>query len=465
MNTRIGKPTAIGQHVIVDIVKNINREGFDSQGDFSIQDINPNNTPGQPKYHVLIEGYVFPETFPKQIVNNFLFEKSLRNLLTFLAEKKKEGKEIKVALQSQPKLDTEYLTVLYLIDKAFPDITLSIFFESVKEAKMYDSVGDAILNVKKVLKTENINCIKNLYSLDMFDIYEDSILKRTKYDFKKDLSGKRVAIIDTHNFYYRNFFGMPSMYNSSGTPTSVLKALTTSLKSWIEDKYDYIIFASEDKRGVKNGVRYALYEQYKANREETDEELKVQIKLAEELLTDMGFKIVSEEGFEADDIVGSYSRFFESMGAEVIIHTTDKDMYQLISDKVKIWNPMKQIFITEVECREKFIVGPEKVVYSLALGGDTSDNVPGVKGIGPKKAAALIQQYGDLNGIYKNVDTITGAVQKNLQENQENAFLSLELVTIYDFLARDVKVKDFKFPNYNIFSAVKDKLEELEINV
>jgi len=219
------------------------------------------------------------------------------------------------------------------------------------------------------------------------------------------------------------------MNNTAGFPTSVIKGLMTYLKSFLNESPDYILFASEDKAGVKNGVRYKLYDQYKANRRK------------------MGFPIISKSGFEADDIVGSYSKLFSDLGAEVIIHTTDKDMYQLLSDNVKIYNPMKNIMIGEIQCIEKFGVKPDKVVYSLALAGDTSDNVPGVKGIGPKKSAALLEQFGSIEGIYKNIEDIPGAAKKNLLENKENALISYELVKIFDFLATDVETKEFLFPS------------------
>ena len=468
LQTTIGKPSATKQHVIVKLTNDINAEGYEAKEGFSIKDINPENRPGLPKFSVLLKATYFSETVqPEQSVDMSSLEKNMDNLIEYLSSSKKGDKKVNVMIESQPEITTDYLVFFFLLSKAQPSFNFKLFMKNAKEMLFLKNIEYAINKVKMIASNKNFDfkeVLKSAYEADMFDIYEEAVVKKT-VPVKKNLEGKRVVIVDTHNFYYRTYFGMPQMNNTAGFPTNVLKGLMTYLKSFLNGSPDYILFASEDKEGVKNGVRFKIYDQYKANREKTEEDLVVQIQKAEELLKKMGFPIVSKSGFEADDIVGSYAKYFSELGAEVVIHTTDKDMYQLISDKVKIYNPMKNIIIGEAECIEKFGVRPDKVVYSLALAGDSSDNVPGVKGIGPKKSAALISQYGSLEGIYSHIEDISGAVKKNLIENKENAFISYELVKIFDFLATDVELKNFIFPSFNFFAAIEEDLKELEINL
>ena len=455
LKLRIGAFSPINQHVIVSI-----------ENSFSIEDINPTNTPGQPKFECIVEGSYFQkgiEDIPH--IDTEVFQKSFSELISFLKQKQKNGKKINIVIKNKILLSLDLLTILFLFSEKEKDFNITVFISKEDMFKV-EKLKTSIEEVKSfVQQSGDLKPLAYAFQNNILNIYQEAVAKKTISDISKNLSGKKVVIIDTHNFYYRNYFGMPTMNNSSGTPTSVIKALTILLKGLMKDKPDYIVFASEDKAGVKEGIRYRLYNQYKANREKTEDELKEQIRTCENLLEKIGFKIVSERGFEADDIVGSYAKYFENLGAEVYIHTTDKDMYQLISDKVKIYNPMKNIIIGENGCREKFLVSPDKVIYSLALAGDTSDNVPGVKGIGPKKAASLIEQFQDIEGIYKNIESISGAVQKYLKENKENAFVSLDLVKIYTFLANDIELSDFLFPSFNLFDIISEELKVLEIGV
>ena len=468
LQTTIGNPSSIKQHVIVKLTNKIDSEGYEVKEGFSIEDINPENKPGLPKFSVLLKATYFSETVqPEQTVDIYSLEINMDKLINYLLPLKKGDNKINIMIQSRPEITTDYLVYFFLLSKTQKSFNFKLFMKSAEEMLFLKNIEYAIEKVKSIASNKTIDCkevLKVSFEADMLDIYEEAVVKKT-VKVKKSLEGKRVVIVDTHNFYYRAYFGMPEMNNTAGFPTSVIKGLMTYLKSFINESPDYILFASEDKNGVKNGVRFKMYDQYKANREKTPEDLVVQIKKAEELLEKMGFPIISKSGFEADDIVGSYSKLFSDLGAEVVIHTTDKDMYQLISDKVKIYNPMKNIMIGESECIEKFGVGPDKVVYSLALAGDTSDNVPGVKGIGPKKSASLLSQYGTIQGIYENMEDIPGAAKKNLVENKENAFISYELVKIFDFLATDVEIRNYIFSSFNFFAGIEEDLKELEITV
>jgi 5'-3' exonuclease len=462
LKTYISTPSVVKSHVVIELVSNHNREGFECFDSFSIQDINPDNKPGQPKFKVLLSAlYLEEENIPH--VNVGEFEKSFSELIPYLLKQRKGNAKLILSILTSVKINYKYLTSIILVSTRFDnDLDIRVGLYSKEGSKKYQDLLSAISEIKAWSKLKAN--LPEAYKEGLLS-YEQNFIAERSFNTKRDLSGKRVIIIDTHNFFYRNYYGMPDMRSPSGQATNVIKALMTYISSLIKGNPDYIVFASEDPAGVKNGVRYAMYDQYKGNRDKTPDDLISQIKIANKLLEKMGFPVVYEEGFEADDIIGSYSEYFSSLGAVVTIHTSDKDMYQLINDRVRIWNPMKDIFIGLEECREKFLVEPNKVVYALALAGDTSDNVPGVKGVGPKKASALIEQFGDIENIYRHIDDISGAVQKNLIECKEEAFISLRLVKIYTFLAQEANIRELCFPNYNVFSLVEEELENLKITV
>lgn len=466
MQVRLSEFSPTRQHVIITLTDNISVDGFVEEIGFSIKDVNPENKAGLPKYEVLLlSTYLSSKIEEKQHVNIQLFEENMSNLFGYLRTKKKGDNKINLVIKTQPVVTLSYATSLNLLSASEQEnFNLMVFAENIEELSIYNDVLNAISKVKEI-KQEFPDSFKatceKLVSTGLVSKPVEKIIERT-FGFKESLEGKRVFIIDTHNFYYRNYFGMTPLSSSKGEPTSVIKALTTFLKKLHNDtRPDYIVFASEGK----NGIRFKMYDQYKANRDETPADLVSQIQICNQMLETIGCKIVSEEGFEADDVIGAYAKLFSEKNADVTIFTTDKDMYQLLSNKVRIYDPLKEKFIGLGECNDKFQVNPEHVVYALALSGDTSDNVPGVKGVGPKKGGPLIQKYGSIEGIYANLHEIPGKLKENLAENKENAFLSYQLVKLYDFIAEDKNVKDFEYPNYDIFFCLKEYLSRFEINV
>jgi len=273
-----------------------------------------------------------------------------------------------------------------------------------------------------------------------------------------------LTIIDTFGFLFRNFYALPPLKSKKGTPTGMITGFMNFIASLGKDfPTDYVVFTLDSKE--KETFRKEIFKDYKANRPEAPEDLKVQLPIAIDLIKEMGFKMIEIPGYESDDIIASLAKKAASQGIKVKIVSHDKDMYQLIDDdKIVIFDPIKKIEINEEKCMEKFGVHPKDFRDFQALVGDSSDNIPGVKGVGVKTAAKLINQYHTLENIYEHIDEIKGALKKKLIEGKENAFLSRELVTLKtDLFDKNLNLEEFKYPEYNPILKVADKLIDLDI--
>ncbi len=271
-----------------------------------------------------------------------------------------------------------------------------------------------------------------------------------------------LTIIDTFGFLFSNYYALPYLKAKNGTPTGMITGFMNFISNLGRDyKTDYILFSIDSKT---KSFRHNLYEQYKANRPEAPEDLKAQLPICIELIKKMGFKTIEMEGYESDDIIASITKTAKQKGIKVIIVTHDKDMYQLIDDdKVIIYDPRKKLFINEEEAYKKFGVKPKDFINFQALLGDSSDNIPGVKGIGIKTASKLINQYHTLENLYDNISQIKGAIQKKLIEGKENAFLSRKLVTLKTDLFDNINLEDFKSPDSNPILKVENELLSLDM--
>lgn len=274
---------------------------------------------------------------------------------------------------------------------------------------------------------------------------------------------KTLTIIDTFGFFFRNYYALPQLSNSKGFPTGLLTGFANFIYA-IKNEHDtdYLLFALDSKG--KN-FRHTLDPNYKANRPEAPEDLRKQLPIAIEWVKKMGFKCYAEEGFEADDVIASAVKFAKKHDIKVRIVTHDKDLYQLIDDgRVVIYDPMKKIEIDTEKCLEKFGVYPDKINEYLSLVGDVADNIPGVKGIGPKGAKKLLDDYVTLENIYENLEKIGNPrVKAMLEEGREKAFLSKQLVRLDDSLDIADKFESFHFPSDNPLMAIADELEFYEL--
>ncbi len=227
-------------------------------------------------------------------------------------------------------------------------------------------------------------------------------------------------------------------------PTNALYGFVNMLQKVVrEKKPDYlsVIFDAKEKT-----FRHEMYTEYKANRSAPPEDLVPQFPYFEPLVQSFNIVSLKKPGFEADDIIGTLAKQGESSGLDVTIVSGDKDMMQLISPNVCMLDTMKNKTFGIDGVIEKFGVPPEKVIEAMALIGDSSDNIPGVKGIGPKNAADLIKRFDTLENLYDNLDLIDKKKQREKIENdRDNAFLSRKLVTIDIDVKLDVTIEDLKF--------------------
>ena len=274
---------------------------------------------------------------------------------------------------------------------------------------------------------------------------------------------KTLTVIDTFGFFFRSYYALPNLRNSKGFPTGLLVGFSNFIYAIKEEHdTDYLLFALDSKG--KN-FRHEIDPQYKANRIAAPEDLQKQLPVAISWISKMGFKCYEEEGFEADDVIASAVRFAKEHDIKVRIVTHDKDLYQLIDDgKVVIYDPMKKIEIDREKCFEKFGVYPDKIQEYLSLTGDTADNIPGVKGIGPKGAKKLIEDFGTLESMYENLAKVANPrLQQMLEEGRENAFLSKRLVYLDDTLSIADKFESFRIPSNNPLLQIREELQSYEL--
>jgi DNA polymerase-1 len=240
---------------------------------------------------------------------------------------------------------------------------------------------------------------------------------------------KTIYLIDGTAYIHRAYHAIRGLSNSKGLPTNATFGFTRMLLKLIEDhnpRYAGMFF---DAKGPT--FRHEMYTEYKANRPPMPDDMAVQIPYIKDITAAFQFPIIEMEGFEADDLIGTYARIAERKGYAVVMVTGDKDFIQLVTGQAIIWDPMKDATIDAGFVKKSYGVGPQQMVDVMGLSGDTSDNVPGVPGIGPKTAITLIQNYHSMAKLYEAVDSIPQKKQReNLINFREQAFLSRDLVTI-----------------------------------
>ena len=248
---------------------------------------------------------------------------------------------------------------------------------------------------------------------------------------------KHIYLVDGSGYIFRAFFALPPMTRPDGTPVNAVFGFTKMLMKLVADSEADAVAVIFDKG--RRSFRNDIYPDYKAQRPEAPEELVPQFPLIREATKACNLPSIEMEGFEADDIIATYARRARQSGIEVTIVSSDKDLMQLVGEGISMLDPMKNREIGPEEVVEKFGVGPEKVVEVQALAGDSSDNVPGVPGIGIKTAAQLITEYGDLETLLEHAEEIKQPKRREkLKENAELARISKQLVTLRD----DVPVEE-----------------------
>lgn len=244
-----------------------------------------------------------------------------------------------------------------------------------------------------------------------------------------DSSRKTLYLIDGSAYIYRAFFALPALNNSRGLQTNAVYGfMTTLLKILRERKPDGIVVAF-DERGPT--LRHQEFKEYKAQRPPMPDGMSAQIPYIHRIVEALNIPAVKQAGYEADDLIGTLAQKAERAGDDVVIVTGDKDMLQLVTSHVRIYDPVKDKWSGEPECVAKFGVEPARVIEIMGLMGDASDNIPGVKGIGEKTAIKLIAQFGTIDELLRRVEEVTPArIKAMLIEQADNARLSRKLATI-----------------------------------
>jgi DNA polymerase-1 len=245
-----------------------------------------------------------------------------------------------------------------------------------------------------------------------------------------------LYLIDGHNVLYRTFYGVPRLSAPDGTPTNVVLGVARILLKILREERPDAIVAVFDSR--EPTPRHAIYPEYKANRLKTPEDLASQIPVVDEVIDALGVSRIEVAGAEADDIIGTLSRRAEERGIDVVIVSSDKDMYQLVSKRVKVRDGLKEHTVGEAQVEEVFGVPPGKVADLLALAGDPSDNVQGIPGIGEKTASELIREFGSLDAVLAHPERLKGSRREKIEKGAEAARLALRLVTI----DRDLPIRE-----------------------
>ena len=280
------------------------------------------------------------------------------------------------------------------------------------------------------------------------------------------MGNRKVLLIDGHSLAYRAFFALPdTMSTTGGQPTNAVFGFTSMLlKVLDEEKPDAVVVAFDGPRADLH--RTKEYPRYKAHRPTMPNELRSQMEMIENLLEHMKIPTVRAEGYEADDVLGTMAKEAAAAGSEAVIVTGDKDTLQLVGNGITVLMTGKGITDTvtydQQAVENKYGIAPEKMPEMAGLKGDPSDNIPGVPGIGEKGACALIKEYGSLEGLYDNLDKITGAKRKSsLEENRDLAFLSRDLARLETGIPLELDVRDVKFGHWDRYE-VLDYLSALE---
>ena len=276
---------------------------------------------------------------------------------------------------------------------------------------------------------------------------------------------KKIILVDGNNLLFRSFYATAYqgviMKNSKGFPTNALYGFINMMNKIIKEEQPSYIMVAFDKGKT---FRHDKYEDYKAGRMAVPEELKMQFPKAKEVLTSMGIKYFEIDNYEADDIIGTLAKRVDEEDQFIAtIISSDKDLLQLISDEVtvKLLKQNDSIMMDRDEFFKTYQVEPIRMIDIKALMGDSSDNIPGVKGIGEKTAIQLLSKYESLDGVYEHLDEISPKTREKLETDKENAYKSFDLATIYrdvplDFLLEDCKYNGFKPEEF------QKELEELE---
>lgn len=258
-----------------------------------------------------------------------------------------------------------------------------------------------------------------------------------------------IYLIDGSAFLYRAFHAIRSLATSKGHPTNATFGFTRILLKLLKEKQPRYAGVFFDVKGPT--FRHKMFDEYKAHRPPMPEELAVQIPDIKQVVKALNIPIIEKEGYEADDLVGTYARIAQEQGFEVVMVTGDKDFIQLITDDCTLWDPMKDTVTDRAGVKAEMGIEPEQFIDVLGLAGDSADNIPGVKGVGAKTAVNLIAEYGSINGIYNNLDQLKKKkkLHENLAASKEIVHLSRDLAVIDRHVDVGHPLNDFQLQGFD----------------
>ncbi|MBP3766148.1 MAG: DNA polymerase I [Bacilli bacterium] len=276
---------------------------------------------------------------------------------------------------------------------------------------------------------------------------------------------EKIILVDGNNLLFRSYYATAYngnfMNNSKGQPTNALFGFANMMNKIISEENPTYILVAFDKGKT---FRHEEYVDYKGGREKTPDELKSQFPLAKEMLTYMGIKYYEIDNYEADDIIGTFAKYCDNDPNFVgTIISSDKDLLQLISNdiEIKLLKQKDYIRYNRDSFKEEYGIEPINIIDLKALMGDSSDNIPGVKGVGEKTALKLLQEYKTLDGIYEHIDDIKGKLKEKLETDKDNAYMSYHLATIIKDVPMDIDINDLKYKDKDI-EKLNNLYEELE---
>ena len=270
-----------------------------------------------------------------------------------------------------------------------------------------------------------------------------------------------VYLLDGSSYIFRAFFALPALSNASGLPTNAVYGFTTMTVKLLKTyRPDYLAVALDAGRET---FRNRIYQEYKSNRPEAPLDLIPQFPYIRKVLEAMKVAVVEREGYEADDLIATLAKRLSERGAQVVIVSGDKDLMQLVGDGVRLLDTGKDKWIGLQEVREKFGVEPDKVIEVMGLMGDSTDNIPGVRGVGEKTAIALIQRYHSIENLFSHLDDLDQSglkgverIRKALLAGKEAAFLSRTLATVKSDVPIRLELDDLRYQGWD-----KQKLQAL----
>ncbi|MBI5206428.1 MAG: hypothetical protein HY934_01420 [Candidatus Firestonebacteria bacterium] len=275
---------------------------------------------------------------------------------------------------------------------------------------------------------------------------------------------KKLCLVDGHSYLYRAFYAIKNIYTKTGQPTGAVLGFINMLLKIIQKEKPHMLMIAFDS--PKPTFRREKYSEYKANRKKMPDELISQIPLVKEVIDALNIHYIELAGFEADDIIGTVALEADKNGIEfIVIHTNDKDMLQLVNNHIFVQTESgNSTRYNTLEVIKRFGIPPEHVPDMLALTGDTSDNIPGVPGIGPKTASSLIKEFGTLENLLNSTCKIKKTKLQNLLEKyKDDALISCELAKLHTELPLDIDFDNLKIKEYDYIKLDKI-LKKLEFN-